>query len=122
MTKDAQSRAIVRAYYDAWVDGDIDTAGMVLTDAFTNFTPINNYYTPSDYLESLRKFHQIMTSIDLVSELYGENEATLLYHVHLATPVGSSLIVEHFRLTNGKISSITSIFDATPWRKGVQPA
>ena len=49
MTKDSQSRAIVRAYYNAWVDGDIDTAGMLLTDAFTNLTPINNYYTPSDY-------------------------------------------------------------------------
>lgn len=117
MTTEAQTRVTVRAYYDAWVGGDIAAAGMLLAESFTNFTPINNYYTLSDYLESLRKFHQIMKSLDLISDLYGENEAILLYNIHTSTPVGSSLIVEHFRLTNGKISSITSIFDATRWHR-----
>jgi hypothetical protein len=35
--------------------------------------------------------------------------------VHTATPVGVQRTAEHFRVRDGKIESITLIFDATPW-------
>ncbi len=52
----------------------------------------------------------------MISELYGESEATLVYDVHTATPAGTQRTAEHFRLGDGKITSIMLIFDATPWQ------
>jgi hypothetical protein len=116
MTDGTQTHTIVRSYHDAWVAGDISLAATFLADNFVNFTSINNYYTVADYLESLRTFRRFMTSLDLLSELYGDAEATLIYDAHLALPVGTSRIAEHFKLSDGKIASIITIFDATVWR------
>ncbi|WP_211370224.1 hypothetical protein [Nonomuraea turkmeniaca] len=57
-----------------------------------------------------------MTGLDLISELYGDAEATLVYDVHTATPAGTQRTAEHFRLRGGKISEILLIFDAAPWQ------
>ena len=62
-----------------------------------------------------------MTGVELRSELFGADEATLVYDVHTATPVGTQRTAEHFRLTNGLITEITLIFDATPWQ-ALRPA
>ena len=61
-------------------------------------------------------FLGIVTGVDMISELYGEGEATLVYDVHTATPVGTQRTAEHFRLRDGGIASIRLIFDATAWR------
>jgi hypothetical protein len=53
----------------------------------------------------------------LVSELYGEDEATLIYDVHTPTPAGTMRSVDHFKLTGRKISSLELIFDATGWNQ-----
>ncbi|MER7502807.1 hypothetical protein AB0L05_06190 [Nonomuraea pusilla] len=54
--------------------------------------------------------------MDLISGLYGEPEATLVYDVHTATPAGTQRTAEHFRLTDGRITSIMLIFDSAPWQ------
>src|SRR5512137_2597818 len=115
MTTEIQTREIVRSYHNAWVAGDVTAAGAFLADEFTHLTPMSNYYNRTDYLESLRAFRQLVAGLDMISELYGDAEATLVYEVHTATPIGTSRVAEHFRLTDGKISSITLIFDATAW-------
>ena len=35
--------------------------------------------------------------------------------MHTAAPVGTQRTAEHFRVTDGRITSIELIFDATPW-------
>lgn len=57
----------------------------------------------------------MVTKVEMISELYGESEATLVYDVHTALPVGVQRTAEHFRLRDGQIESITLIFDATRW-------
>ncbi|MCA6091419.1 hypothetical protein LE181_04440 [Streptomyces sp. SCA3-4] len=62
-----------------------------------------------------------MTGVDLISELYGESEATLVYDVHTSLPaIGSQRTAEHFHLTNGRIDTIRLIFDATSWHAVMQ--
>lgn len=115
MTTATKTREIVRAYHDAWTTGDPTTAGTYLTEKFTNLTPLSNFYTRDDYMVSLRQFSQITTGSEIISELYGDDEATLIYDVYTKTPVGTIRTAEHFRLTDGKISQTTLIFDATSW-------
>ncbi|MER7582351.1 hypothetical protein [Kitasatospora sp. NPDC097691] len=55
--------------------------------------------------------------MELISELYGETEATLVYDVHTAPAVGiTQHTAEHFRLRDGRITSITLVFDSAPWQ------
>ncbi|MET1074257.1 MAG: hypothetical protein ABWY11_16540, partial [Umezawaea sp.] len=54
--------------------------------------------------------------VDLMSELHGDAEATLVYDVHTASPVGTQRTAEHFRLADGRITSILLIFDGAPWQ------
>ncbi|HTK09017.1 MAG TPA: hypothetical protein VL485_17745 [Ktedonobacteraceae bacterium] len=122
MTTEIQSRQVVRSYHDAWISGDVTTAGTFLSNEFTNLTPLTNYYEPAPYLDQLRKFSQQVTGFDMLSELYGTAEATLVYDVHTSMPVGTIRTVEHFRLTDGKISTIILVFDATPWHKMLEVA
>lgn len=48
---------------------------------------------------------------------HGNGEATLVYDVHTATPVGTQRTAEFFRLRAGLIAEIRLIFDASVWRQ-----
>lgn len=116
MSIDTQTRRVVSAYYAARTSGDLEAAGAHLGPKFTFQSPMMRFDSPADYLASHRAFQQVVTGLDMISELYGEGEATFVYDLHTATPAGTQRTAEHFRLTDGKISSILVIFDASPWR------
>ncbi|MGW5343538.1 hypothetical protein [Streptomyces sp. HUAS TT3] len=53
--------------------------------------------------------------MELISELYGESEATLVYDLHTVPAVGiTQRTAEHFRLRDGRITAIMLIFDSAP--------
>ncbi|MBF6612755.1 MAG: hypothetical protein IVW55_06450 [Chloroflexi bacterium] len=112
-----QTRRVVRSYHDAWVSGDVSAAGAFLADEIPNPAPFNGFspapISRTDYLDVLAKFRRGVTGVDMISELYGEAEATLVYDVHLATG-RTFTVAEHFRLTDGVISKVILVFDATP--------
>lgn len=105
-----QTRQIVRAYFDAWTCGDVSAAGQYFADDFTFSGAIRSLDSAAEHLATLGNFRKLITTgIDLISELYGDAEATLVYDVH--TVAGIIRSAEHIRLTDGKISSIILIFD-----------
>ena len=116
MTTTAQTRRVVSAYHAARTAGDLDAASVYLAPPFNFQSPMMGFDSPGTYLARHRAFQQLVTGLDMISELYGEGEATLVYDLHTATPAGTQRTAEHFRVTAGKISSILVIFDASPWR------
>lgn len=110
-----RTRETVRAYSRARFAGDVPAAAAQLAGTFTFQSPLTRSDDAQGHLAGLAEFVGIVTGVDLISELYGESEATLVYDVHTATPVGVQRTAEHFRLENGKITAITLIFDATRW-------
>ena len=114
---ETETRRIVRSYHDAWVSGDVDGAGKFLADEVVNPAPFNNHSTGplsrTEYVEGLRRFGQTVTGVEMISELYGEGEATLVYDAHTSTR-GTFHTCEHFRLTGGLISTVILIFYVTP--------
>lgn len=108
---------VVRAYHSARFRGDVPAAAAQLADEFTFSSPLMQSSSPEGHLGTLDAFLQIVTGVDMISELYGDNEATLVYDVHTATPVGTQRTAEHFQLTDGRITEIKLIFDATLWRR-----
>jgi len=116
MTLHDRTRHVVRTYHDARFRGDIPTAVQQLAAAFTFQSPLMSFDDPAAHLDGLPGFLKVVTGVDLISELYGDREATLVYDVHTATPVGTQRTAEHFQLTGDRITSIMLIFDATRWR------
>lgn len=116
MTTETRTRQIVRAYHEARFRGDVPAAVAHIAKPFTFQSPLMSSADPVGHLSGLPEFLQVVTGLDMISELYGEREATLVYDVHTATPVGTQRTAEHFRLDEAGITSIMLIFDATAWQ------
>jgi ketosteroid isomerase-like protein len=104
----------VQAYHQARFSGDAAAAIACVSPDFTFTSPLMTADAPG-HLAVLDGFLQIVTGVDMISELYGDHEATLIYDVHTATPVGTQHTAEHFQLKDGQITTISLIFDATRW-------
>ena len=116
MTTQVQARQVVTTFSAARTAGDRDAASSMLAPAFTFQSPMMRIDDSEAYLKSHIQFQRLVTDLQMISELYGDDEATLIYDLHTATPAGIQRTAEHFTLTAGNISSILLIFDATPWR------
>jgi hypothetical protein len=109
-------REVVRAYHLARLRGDVEAAAAQLGSPFRFSSPLMASDSASGHLATLPMFLQVVTGVDMISELYAESEATLVYDLHTSTPVGTQRTAEHFRLVDGRIVEIRLIFDATLWR------
>ncbi|MQY06086.1 nuclear transport factor 2-like protein [Actinomadura macrotermitis] len=110
------TRQTVRAYHEARFRGDVAAAAAQVGEPFRFQSPFIDSADRTGHLATLPGFVSIVTGVDLISELYGDEEATLVYDVHTATPAGTQRTAEHFRLADGKIVSIMLVFDAAPWQ------
>ncbi len=115
------TRQIVRAYHNAYCRGDVPAAAL-LGDRFSFSSPMMTFDTPQQHVAALVRFVPFITRCDLISELYGDREATLVYDLHVSLPPGIQRCAEHFRLRDGRISTIVIIFDATPWHPLIEAA
>lgn len=127
MTSATQTRRIVRCFIEARNLSDLAGAAAHLSPTSTFQSPMLRFDSSSDYLASHARFQPLVTGLDLISELYGAGEATLVFDLHTATPVGTQRTAEHFKLVEGRIESILLIFDTSEWRPlltaiGVLPA
>ena len=116
MTTETQTRQVVRAFHAARTVGDVEVTRAQLASTFTFRSPLMSLDDPDAYPASHTGFQQVVTGLDMISELYGDGEATIVYDLHTATPAGTQHTAEHFTLTDGRISSVLIIFDASPWR------
>jgi hypothetical protein len=115
-TAQEQTRRTVRGYHEARFRGEVSAAAAHLGEPFRFQSPMLTSDDRTGHLATLPGFVSIVTGVELISELYGDAEATLVYDVHTATPVGTQRTAEHFRLDGGKIVSIMLLFDASPWQ------
>ncbi|POX57358.1 hypothetical protein C3489_01215 [Streptomyces sp. Ru71] len=117
MTTGSLTRETVRAYSDARFRGDITAAAALTGDGFVFRSPFITSDSPDGHLDGLEGLLGIVSEVEFISELYGENEATLVYDLHTVPAVGiAQRTAEHFRLSDGRITAITLIFDSAPWQ------
>jgi len=94
------TRQVVRAYHDAWTGPNVARAGDYIAQDFKTRASVGSYDSRTEYLAGLSNFRtNFVTRVDLLSELYGDGEAMLLYDVHTNTPAGTIRTAEHFRLS-----------------------
>lgn len=115
MTGVANSRQLVSLFLAARQDPNADALAL-MDEAFTFESPLMRMTDRGVYLRNHRGFQKLVKHVRLISELYGQDEATLIYDQETGTPAGVQRTAEHFRIVNGKIASILLIFDSAPWR------
>jgi hypothetical protein len=115
MTGSPDSRPLVAAFLDARANPDADALAL-MAEAFTFESPLMRFDDRIAYLESHRAFQHLVRRIEMISELYGPQEAALLYDLETATPVGVQRTAEHFCIADGKVAEIRLLFDAAPWK------
>jgi hypothetical protein len=109
-----ETRAIVRAYHDAYRRRDLPTIASLLGDQFRFSSPMMAFDSPRQHMAALERFVPFVTGCEMISELYAEGEATLVYDLHVSLPPRVQRSAEHFKVHDCRIAEIIIVFDATP--------
>jgi len=115
MTTTSNPRQLISSFLAARRQPESNAADLMHSD-FRFESPMMRIEDATEYLESHRSFQKLVQDTRMISELYGPDEATLVYDLETATPVGVQRTAEHFRIIDGKVASITMLFDSAPWR------
>ena len=115
MTATSDCRQLVSLFLVARQDPDANAMDL-MDPAFTFESPLMRFDDRAAYLSSHRGFQRLVIGIRMISELYGPDEATLLYDLGTETPAGVQRTAEHFQIIDGKVRSILLLFDSAPWR------
>jgi uncharacterized protein YndB with AHSA1/START domain len=111
----AQALSVVRRYHEGWTSKNYEHAIDLIAPTLKVEVPINHYPTAESFAEALRSFGNLVTSVDLLSEMSDGNEAMLLYDMQVER-LGTLRVVEHFTVTDGKITRLRQIHDTAPIR------
>ncbi|MCU1641416.1 MAG: hypothetical protein JWN03_1691 [Nocardia sp.] len=116
MTTTSPTQQAVEAYHRARFRADIPAAAEQLAPGFSFRSPFIESDSPTGHLAGIEQLVQIIDHIDMISALYSDTDAVLIYDLHTNSPVGIQRTAEHFRLDDGSITAITLIFDSAPWQ------
>jgi hypothetical protein len=111
----ADSLAIVRRYHDGWTSKNYEQAIELLAAALTVEVPINAYPTAESFAEALRGFGELVSRVDVLSEMSAGDEAMLLYDMQVEG-LGELRVAEHFTVAAGRIVRLRQIHDTAPVR------
>ena len=111
------ARQLVETYHQAWTSGDFAAARRCLADDLDFKGSIQTFHQADDFVGDLKRFHGMLRGVKLLKSYFDQNGAALLYDCDTVTPAGVIRTAEFFSISNGKISEIRLVFDASELRK-----
>jgi hypothetical protein len=111
----AEVLPVVRRYHEGWTSKSYQQAIDLLAPSLKVEVPINDYPTAESFAQALRSFGDLVTEVDLLSEMSHEDEAMLLYDMRVEQ-LGTLRVAEHFTVTDGKITRLRQIHDTAQIR------
>lgn len=106
---------VVRRYHEGWTSKNYEQAIDLLAPSLKVEVPINIYPTAESFAQALRSFGDVVTKVDLLSEMSHGDEAMLLYDMHVEQ-LGTLRVAEHFTVTDGRITRLRQIHDTAQIR------
>ena len=106
--------AVAEGFFDAWTSKDFDRARNYLHDDLSFEGPIDSFSDADSYVASLQQLGQIVTGAEKQKVFVDGDDVCVIYDLHTA-PVPSSRTCEWYRLCDGKIASVSVVFDARPF-------
>jgi ketosteroid isomerase-like protein len=110
----ASATEVAEGFFDAWTTGDFVTARGLLHDNVSFAGPIDTFSDADSYLASLQQLAGIITGADKQKVFTDGDDVCVIYDLR-TKPVPSSRTCEWYRVRDGKIASVSVIFDARPF-------
>ena len=101
-------------FFDAWTSKDFERARSLLHDDVSFEGPIDTFDNADSYVASLQQLSGIVTGSDKQKVLVDGDDVCVIYDLKTA-PVPSSRTCEWYRVREGKIASVSVVFDARPF-------
>jgi ketosteroid isomerase-like protein len=110
----ADAARVAEDFFDAWTSKDFARARSLLHDNLSFEGPIESFSDADSYLASLRQLSQIVTGAEKQKVFVDGDDVCVIYDLKTA-PVPSSRTCEWYRIRDGKVASVSVIFDARPF-------
>jgi hypothetical protein len=111
------AQQLIETYHNAWTAGDFVTARRCLADDLDFKGSIDTFHKADDFVAALMRFHGMLRGVKLLKSFFNQDGAALLYDCDTMSPAGAIRTAEFFSTTNGRISEIQLVFDASELRK-----
>jgi ketosteroid isomerase-like protein len=105
---------VAEDFFDAWTSKDFERARELVHDDVSFEGPIDSFSDADSYLASLRQLARIVTGADKQKVFVDGDDVCVIYDL-LTAPVPSSRTCEWYRVRDGKVASVSVVFDARPF-------
>jgi hypothetical protein len=110
----ADAAQVAAEYFDAWTGKDFERARSLLDENLKFEGPLETFSDADSFLASLKQLSGIVTGAEKQKVFADGDEACVIYDLKTA-PVPSARTCEWYRVSDGKIASISAVFDARPF-------
>ena len=105
---------VADGFFDAWTSKNFELARSLLHDDVSFEGPIDSFADADSYIASLRQLSGIVTGAEKQKVFVDGNDVCVIYDLKTA-PVPSSRTCEWYRVRDGKVASVSVVFDARPF-------
>jgi ketosteroid isomerase-like protein len=110
----ADAAQAAESFFDAWTAKDFALARELLHDDVSFQGPIDAFSDADSYIASLQQVSGIITGVDKRKVFTDGDDVCVIYDLKTA-PVPSSRTCEWYQVRDGKIASVSVVFDARPF-------
>jgi ketosteroid isomerase-like protein len=110
----ADSAQVAEGFFDAWTSKDFEGARTLLHDDVAFEGPIDSFSDADSYLASLKQLSGIVTGAEKLKVFVDGEDVCVIYDLKTA-PVPSARTCEWYRVRDGKVASVSVVFDARPF-------
>lgn len=111
----ANARDIVERYFDAFWDGDSQTARKYLADALSFVGPAASISGADLYLRASEHARRAVKGVETRKFFADGPDVCIFYSLQMDGPVSSAAVADWYRLDGDKIISIQTILDTAPF-------
>ncbi|MHA7871436.1 MAG: nuclear transport factor 2 family protein, partial [Hyphococcus sp.] len=102
-----KAKEIIRAYYDAWLKSDRDSARAFLKDDFKLRSPNDNFDSADAFFDACWRFAADFNEMHMLQEVYEDDAAFIAY------TFGDFPVAEFHKIRDGKIAEVFVTFNPT---------
>jgi hypothetical protein len=107
---------LARSYHRAWTTTkDFTAAAELLADDLKTDLPVNTYADKGEFVEAIRGFGSLASSVRILSACASADEAVMIYDLAMG-PIGTLRIAEQLTVAEGKITFIRQVHDTATMR------
>src|SRR5215469_12248057 len=106
----ADSAQVAEEFFEAWTTKDFERARTLLKDDLHFEGPIDTFDDADSYIASLTQLSGIVTGAEKRKVFVDGDDVCVIYDLKTA-PIPSSRTSEWYRVSDGKISSVSVVFD-----------